>query len=81
MFNTKKIRKSGAIAIPVAMRRDLNIQVNDAVDVMEVDGSIVIKPAAPRCQFCQSQDNLIRIKGRYMCENCVIEAREEVRER
>lgn len=81
MINTKRIRKSGAIAIPVAMRRDLNIQPNDAVDVMEQNGSIVIKPSAPRCQFCSSQDELIRLKGRYICAPCINVALKEVREK
>lgn len=82
MVSTKRIRKSGAIAIPIAMRRNLNIQPNDAVDVMEIDGNIVLKPSAPRCQFCSTQDELIQIKGKYICRTCISEAQEkEVKER
>lgn len=79
MINTKRIRKSGAIAIPIAMRRDLNIQPNDAVDVMVIDGNIVLKPSAPRCQFCSSQRKLIALRGKYICELCLAEAGEVVR--
>ena len=73
MINTKRIHKSGAIAIPVAMRRNLNIQPDDAVDVMEANGSIIIRPSAPRCQFCSSQDELRYLKGRCICETCINE--------
>ncbi|MDE7433297.1 MAG: AbrB/MazE/SpoVT family DNA-binding domain-containing protein [Lachnospiraceae bacterium] len=80
-MSTKRIRKSGAIAIPIAMRRNLNIQPNDAVDVMEIDGNIVLKPSAPRCQFCSTQEELISIKGKYICEACITEAGKAVREK
>lgn len=81
MINTKRIRKSGAIGIPVAIRRSLNIQPNDAVEVMEIDGTIVLKPSSPRCQFCSSQRKLIALKGKYICETCITEAGKAVREK
>lgn len=69
MFNTKKVRKSGSVNIPVAMRRDMNLQPNDALDVQLQNGKIIMTPAAPRCQFCSGQ-GIVELSGKYICRTC-----------
>lgn len=70
MVNTKKIRKSGSVNIPIALRRSLNIRENDAVDITESEGKVIITPAVPRCLICSSQEGIVRIHGKCICKNC-----------
>ncbi len=70
MFNTKKVRKSGSVNIPIAMRRDMNLQPNDALDVQLQNGKIIMTPAAPRCQFCSSQFGIVELQGKHICRAC-----------
>ena len=74
MFNQKKIRKTGSVNIPVAMRRAMNIQPNDVVDVQMRDGIIALVPVAPRCMFCDNQDKLVKMNGRHICKGCAEKA-------
>lgn len=74
MFNQKKIRKTGSVNIPVAMRRAMNIQPNDAVDVQMRDGIIALIPVSPRCIFCSGQGKPIKMNGRYICKDCAKKA-------
>lgn len=70
MLNEKKIRKTGSVNIPVAMRREMGIQPNDAVSVNMVEEGILIKPLAPRCLICSEQIGLVKLEGRYICKAC-----------
>lgn len=74
MFNQKKIRKTGSVNIPVAMRREMNIQPNDVVDVQMRDGIIALVPVSPRCIFCSGQDKPVKMNGRYICKDCAEKA-------
>lgn len=74
MFNQKKIRKTGSVNIPVAMRRAMNIQPNDAVDVQMRDGIIALIPVSPRCMFCSGQDKLAKMNGKHICKDCAEKA-------
>ena len=81
MFNQKKIKKSGSINIPVAMRREMGLQPDDVVDVEMKDGAVVLTPVAPRCQFCgNSLDKVIKLFGKYICLDCASLAYDALKE-
>lgn len=70
MINQKRIRKSGSINIPIAMRRDMGLQPGDAVDVVMRDGSVVLTPTVPRCQLCENPKDVTKLFGKYICRDC-----------
>lgn len=70
MINQKRIRKSGSINIPIAMRRDMGLQPGDAVDVVMRDGSVVLTPTVPRCQLCENPKDVVKLFGKYICKDC-----------
>lgn len=70
MLNQKKIRKSGSINIPIAMRRDMGLQPDDAVDVVMREGTVVLTPTVPRCQLCENTKNVTKLFGKYICKDC-----------
>lgn len=70
-MNTKRVTKSGGISIPVGLRRELNLQPGDALDV-EVDGigRVFLAPHLPRCVFCGSTEGVVTYNGKGICQAC-----------
>lgn len=79
-MNTKRVTKAGAVSIPVGIRREMNIQAGDALDV-EVGGngggSILIRPHLPRCVFCSGTQDVALYMGKGICRLCAGNARKE----
>ena len=61
------------IVLPIELRRTLDIEVKDALEIY-VDGSqIILKKYEPACIFCGNAKNVIHFKGRNLCEDCLHE--------
>ena len=69
----RKVDELGRIELPIELRRTLNIEIKDPLEIY-VDGeSIMLKKYQPACVFCGSSDNIKQIKGKNVCGNCVKE--------
>ena len=69
----RKVDELGRIVLPIELRRTLDIEVKDALEIY-VDGSqIIIKKYEPACIFCGNAKNVIHFKGRNLCEDCLHE--------
>lgn len=77
MNNYKKISRHGSINIPVAMRREMGLQGGDPMEVTLNNGVVTVKPYAPRCIFCGTNENVVhRLHGKHICAACAVEALE-----
>ena len=69
----RKVDELGRIVLPIELRRTLDIEVKDALELY-VDGSqIILKKYEPACIFCGNAKNVIHFKGRNLCEDCLHE--------
>ena len=69
----RKVDELGRIVLPIELRRTLNIEIKDPLEIY-VDGeSIMLKKYQPACVFCGSSDNIKQIKGKNVCEKCLNE--------
>ena len=69
----RKVDELGRIVLPIELRRTLDIEVKDALEIY-VDGSqIILKKYEPACIFCGTAKNVIHFKGRNLCEDCLHE--------
>ena len=69
----RKVDELGRIVLPIELRRTLNIEIKDPLEIY-VDGeSIMLKKYQPACVFCGSSDNIKLINGKNVCEKCVKE--------
>ena len=71
MKNYKRITCSGAVGIPVDMRRSMGFQKGDPVEVEIINDEIIIRPYKPRCVFCESQKQIHKYKNRWICDACI----------
>ncbi len=67
----RKVDELGRIVLPVDLRRALDINEKDDVEI-RVDGtSIILKKYCPTCVFCGSTKRILKFKDRNICISCV----------
>lgn len=60
----------GRIVLPIELRRSLNIEEKDLVEIY-VDGeNIILKKHEGSCTFCKSTENLRQFSDKYVCADC-----------
>ncbi|MDY6037598.1 MAG: AbrB/MazE/SpoVT family DNA-binding domain-containing protein [Eubacterium sp.] len=63
----------GRVVIPIELRRSLDINTDDSLEVFVQDDYIMLKKFEPRCVFCGSSDDVTEIHGKNVCGECIKE--------
>ena len=70
----RRIDEVGRITLPIELRRMLDIEDNDALEIyVDVDGAIVLKKYTPACIFCGNASEVVNFKGNKVCKQCLDE--------
>lgn len=70
---TREVDNLGRIVIPKEIRRILNINEGDSLEIF-VDGEqIILKKYEPSCIFCGEAGNVVNFKGKNICRHCMKE--------
>jgi len=67
----RKIDDLGRIVIPRELRKEMEMEVKDSVEVYVEEGNVVFKKYLPSCSFCNSKEDIITYKGKNVCSDCV----------
>ncbi len=71
----RKVDELGRVVIPIELRRTLNIEEKDALEIY-VDGEhIILKKYEPACIFCGNAKDVAQYKGKNICPSCMAEFR------
>ena len=71
----RKVDELGRVVIPIELRRTLNIEEKDSLEIY-VDGEhIILKKYEPACIFCGNAKDIINYKGKNICPVCMDELR------
>ena len=70
----RKVDELGRVVLPIELRRTLDIEVKDALEIYVDGASIILKKYESACIFCANAKNIIRFKGRNICKQCMSEA-------
>ena len=58
----------GRIVLPVELRRTLDIDIKDSLEIF-VDGEfIMLKKYQPSCIFCENMDDIVSYHGKTVCK-------------
>ncbi len=69
----RKVDELGRIVLPIELRRTLDINEKDPLEIF-VDGStVVLKKYEPACIFCNNAKDVVNFKGRNICPACIRE--------
>ena len=69
----RKVDELGRIVLPIELRRTLDIEIKDPLEIFVDEECIVLKKYTPACIFCGGTDDMKRIKNKNICANCVAE--------
>ena len=75
----RKVDELGRIVLPIALRRTLDINEKDPLEIFVDGGSIILKRYEPACIFCNDARDIINYKGRNICPNCIKELTERTK--
>lgn len=67
----RKVDELGRVVIPIELRRTLDIEEKDSLEIY-VDGEkIILKKYQPACIFCGNAQDVQNFKGKNVCHGCL----------
>lgn len=69
----RRVDELGRIVLPIELRRSLNINERDALEIFVDDERIILKKYEPADIFTGSMDDLIEYKGKKVSKESIIE--------
>lgn len=67
----RRVDELGRIVLPVELRRTLEIQERDEVEIYVEGSSIILRKYRPSCIFCSGGKNVVKFKGKNVCPRCL----------
>lgn len=67
----RKMDDLGRIVIPIELRRNLDIQEKDGMEIFVDNDRIILRKYEPACVFCGGAERITGFKGKNVCKECV----------
>jgi len=75
----RKVDELGRIVLPIELRRTLDIDVKDPLEIYVSEDSIILKKYQPSCIFCNRAENVISYRGKNICTKCLEELKAQTK--
>jgi transcriptional pleiotropic regulator of transition state genes len=66
----RKVDELGRVVIPIELRRTLNIEEKDSLEIYVDSEKIILKKYEPACIFCGEADKVKNFMGKNVCTEC-----------
>lgn len=66
----RKVDELGRIVLPIELRRTLDIDIKDPIEIYVEGTSIVLRKYEPSCVFCGSSKKVETFRGKNICAAC-----------
>lgn len=67
----RKVDELGRVVIPVELRRTLDIEIKDPLEIFVDKDQIILKKYEPCCFLCGEGRDLTEFKGKKICSDCI----------
>ncbi len=67
----RRIDSVGRFVLPIELRRTLDIDDNDSLEIFVEDNTIILKKYQPACIFCNNARDVSTYKGKNICAECL----------
>jgi transcriptional pleiotropic regulator of transition state genes len=67
----RRIDSVGRFVLPIELRRTLQIEDSDSLEIFVEDNTIVLKKYQPACIFCGNARDVNSYKGKNVCTDCI----------
>ncbi|MBR2293264.1 MAG: AbrB/MazE/SpoVT family DNA-binding domain-containing protein [Clostridia bacterium] len=73
----RKVDELGRIVLPIEIRKTLDIQQKDAIEIFVEEDKIILQKYQPACIFCNNVNGIVYFKDKRVCIACVEKMRKE----
>ncbi len=76
----RKVDELGRIVLPMELRRTMNINEKDPLEIFTDGEKIILTKYSPGCIFCGNVNGVgvQNYKGKYLCDSCIQEIGQNV---
>lgn len=67
----RKVDELGRVVIPIELRRTLDIEEKDSLEIYVDGDKIILRKYEPACVFCGSAGSVENFKGKKVCRSCM----------
>lgn len=67
----RKIDNLGRVVIPIELRKTLDLNENDAVEIFTEGSSVIFKKHTISCVFCGNSKDVVSYKDKCVCNKCI----------
>lgn len=67
----RRVDELGRIVLPIELRRSLEIEERDPVEIFMQDDTVILRKYRPTCIFCGAQFDLLEYRGKRICRICL----------
>ena len=69
----RRVDELGRIVLPIELRKTLNIDIKDSLEIYVDEDKVILKKYEPACVFCGNAQNVTLYKGKNVCQDCLDE--------
>ncbi len=67
----RKVDELGRVVIPIELRRTLDIEEKDSLEIYVDSDRIILRKYEPACVFCGNADEVTHFKNKNVCKDCL----------
>ena len=67
----RKVDELGRIVLPIEIRKIMDINIKDPVEIFTDEDKIILKKYQPACVFCGNADNVVYFNNKRICADCL----------
>ncbi len=72
----RQLDSLGRIVLPIELRRTLDINPKDMLEICVEGETIILSKYEPNCFFCGGNHSLVSYKDKLICKHCLKDIRE-----
>lgn len=73
----RKVDELGRVVLPIELRRELDLDIRDALNIDVNGNEIILRKYVPRCVFCKGEKEVSQKMGKLVCRKCIEGLRDE----
>ena len=67
----RKVDELGRVVIPIELRRTMDIEEKDALEIYVDGDKIILRKYEPACVFCGNAKDVENFRGKNVCKECM----------
>jgi len=75
----RKVDELGRIVLPIELRRTLNIEIKDSLEIFVDGDAIILNKYQPSCIFCGSDKDVDEFRGKNICKECLVQLQKKIK--